>query len=117
MKYNKYGNKKTVVDGIKFDSKKEAAYYQELKLRKRARDIIDFELQPKFTLQPSFKKDGKTIRAITYTADFIVYSDGKTEIVDVKASKFFQTNVFRIKWKMLQYKLRNDEGYTLTLFY
>lgn len=67
---NKYKNKKTQVDMYVFDSAKEAQRYRELKLLERAKQISDLELQPKFLLQDSFKKNGKTYRKIEYVADF-----------------------------------------------
>ena len=76
---------KTVVDGITFDSKDEAKYYEALKIRRYRGEIQNFELQPKFTLVEGFKKNGKTYRAITYTPDFTIYhNDGSVEYVDVK---------------------------------
>lgn len=99
---NKYGNKKTVVDGIQFDSQKEANFYCELKLLKKAGEIKDFGLQEKFELQPGFQKNGKKHRPITYLADFVItYHDGTTEVVDVKG---METAVFRMKQKMFEYK-------------
>lgn len=101
-KKNKYNNIKTTVDGIKFDSKKEADYYCQLKILKRAGEIKDFGLQPRYELQPTFKKNGTTHRAITYVADFvIVNNDGTTEIIDVKG---VETQVFKIKKKLFEYK-------------
>lgn len=82
---SKYLSHKTVVDGITFDSKDEAKYYEALKIRKYRGEIQNFELQPKFTLVPGFKKNGKTYRAITYTPDFVIYNnDNSEEYVDVK---------------------------------
>lgn len=102
---NKYNNQKTIVDGIEFDSKKEADYYIHLKLLKRAGEIKDFGLQPRFELQEGFDKNGKRYRPITYYADFIITNnDGTTEIIDVKSSKTFKTQVYRIKKKMFEYK-------------
>ncbi|NMB06854.1 MAG: DUF1064 domain-containing protein [Tissierellia bacterium] len=102
---SKYNNQKTIVDGIKFDSKKEAEYYCQLKLLKQAGKIKDYRLQPRYELQPAFKKNGKKYRAITYIADFaIINNDGTTEVVDVKSSKTFKTQVYRIKKKMFEYK-------------
>lgn len=81
----KYNNRKIVVAGITFDSKDEARYYELLKEKRAAGLIQNYELQPQYVLQPSFKRFGKTIRAITYTADFLVYhKDGTTEIIDIK---------------------------------
>jgi len=82
---NKYLSHKTVIDGITFDSKDEAKYYEALKIRKYRGEIENFELQPKFTLVEGFKKDNKTYRPITYTPDFVIYhNDGSEEYVDVK---------------------------------
>ena len=70
MARNKYGARKTVIDGITFDSKREAIRYQELKLLERAGEIKDLELQPKYILQPKYCKNGKSIRD-TLTLDTI----------------------------------------------
>lgn len=53
-----------------FDSIRESQRYKELKLLERAGEISNLELQPKFLLQDSFKKNGKTYRKIEYIADF-----------------------------------------------
>ena len=102
MVYSKYRAKKTVVDGITFDSQREGDYYCELKMLRMAGEVIDFERQVTVELQPKFKHSGKTERAIKYIADFVVkYKDGRTVVVDVKGDK---TDVYRIKRKMLLYK-------------
>lgn len=67
---NKYRNKKVQVDMYVFDSIRESQRYKELKLLERAGEISNLELQPKFLLQDSFKKNGKTYRKIEYIADF-----------------------------------------------
>ena len=68
--YGKYHSKKIVVDGIKFDSQKEANYYLELKILLKAGKIKNLELQKEYILQDNFKINKKTIRKITYKADF-----------------------------------------------
>ncbi|WP_079708604.1 DUF1064 domain-containing protein [Paraliobacillus ryukyuensis] len=99
---SKYGNRKVEIDGHKFDSELEARYYQELKLLKKAGEIVDFSLQPRFELQPSFKKNGKTTRKITYIADFkIERHDGTIDIVDIKGHI---TKEFAIKRKLFDYQ-------------
>lgn len=99
---SKYGNKKVTIDGHTFDSKAEARYYSELKLRERAGEILFFRLQPRYRLQDSFEKDGKKHRAINYVADFeIHHCNGSIEVVDVKG---MQTEVFKIKQKMFNKK-------------
>lgn len=96
---SKYGNKGTIVDGIKFSSQKEARRYMELKLMKQAGIVRDFEMQPKYLLQEAFRKNGKLIRAIYYIADFkVTYADGHEEIEDVKGQ--YMTEVFKLKWKI-----------------
>lgn len=105
----KYGNKKTVVDGIKFDSKLEANRYRELKLLEKAGAIKGLELQPKFRLIPTFRKNGKTYRGITYIADFAYYDENERYIVeDVKG---YKTKEYQIKRKLFEYTFPD---YTLT---
>lgn len=75
---SKYNNKKTQIDMYVFDSAKEAKRYKELKLLERAGEISNLELQPRFLLQDSFKKNGKTYRKIEYIADF-KYCQGRQD--------------------------------------
>ena len=49
----------------------ESRRYKELKLLERAGEISNLKLQPRFLLQDSFKKNGKTYRKIEYVADFM----------------------------------------------
>lgn len=101
QKENKYKNIKTVIDDITFDSKKEADYYCQLKILKRAGEIKDFGLQQRYELLPTFKKNGTTYRAITYVADFVIDNlDGTTDVVDTKG---VETQVFKIKQKLFEY--------------
>ena len=44
--HSKYGNRFTIVDGIRFDSRAEADRYRVLRLRERAGEISELELQP-----------------------------------------------------------------------
>lgn len=98
----KYHNKKVECDGIIFDSTKEKNYYCELKVLRRAGEVIDFERQVTFELQPKFRHAGKTERAIKYIADFVIkYKDGRTVVVDTKG---FRTKDYLLKRKMLLYK-------------
>lgn len=81
----KYGNKKITIDGIEFDSKKEAQRYWELKLLQRAGVISGLELQKKYELIPTQRIDGKVVeRAIKYIADFAYIKDGRQVVEDVK---------------------------------
>ena len=104
--YRKYHNKKTVADGIKFDSKLEAERYEQLKILERAGVIRDLELQPEYELIPSFRKNGKTWRRTVYKADFryIPAEDDSYIIEDVKGSTEVITSIFRLKQKLFEYK-------------
>ncbi len=99
MSYRKYGNRKTVVDGIKFDSKAEAERYKELKLLEKAGLIKNLILQPEFLLLDKFKYNGKTERAIKYIADF-KYFDVARGVYVVEDVKGVETEVFKIKRKL-----------------
>lgn len=99
---SKYGSKKVLINGITFDSKKEAKRYYELKLLERAGEITELETQYKFLLQPAFKKNGKTIRAMYYIADF-VYKDTRSGKTIVEDTKGFRTEAYNIKKKLFEY--------------
>jgi Protein of unknown function (DUF1064) len=101
-KKSKYGNKKTEVDGIIFDSQAEAKYYLQLKWLKENKQIKSFKLQPRFRLQDGFSKNGKRFEKIDYIADFEIHNlDGTVEIVDVKGTI---TKEFAIKRKLFERK-------------
>ena len=98
----KYRSQPVVVNGIKFDSRREARRYQELQLLLRAGEITQLQLQKKYTLIPAQKKpSGGTERAVTYTADF-VYIDrtGKETVEDAKGMK---TQQYIIRRKLMLY--------------
>jgi hypothetical protein len=97
----KYRNKKVQIDMYVFDSIAESKRYKELVLLQRAKHIKDLQLQPKFLLQESFKKNGKTYRKIEYIADFMYEEKGKVIIEDVKG---METKEFKIKRKLFEYK-------------
>ena len=108
---SKYGNRKTEIDWIIFESNHEANRYCELKLMDRAHLIKDLQLQRKFVLLGAQKDgNGKIIeRPVTYVADF-VYKDqtGKTVVEDAKGVR---TDVYKIKRKLMLsiYGLRIQE--------
>lgn len=105
---SKYHSKKVIIDGIKFDSKKEGDRYIQLKLLKNAGLIKDLELQKSFQLQPTFKKNGKTYRKISYIADFCYFDIhlGKYIVEDVKG---FKTKEYALKKKMFEYVYKDLE--------
>ncbi len=96
---NKYRNKKVQVDMYVFDSIAESRRYKELKLLEKAGEISNLQLQPRFLLQDSFKKNGKTYRKVEYIADFMYLQDGKNIVEDVKG---IQTDVFKLKHKLFE---------------
>lgn len=99
--YSKYGAVKTKIDGIVFDSQREAERYKELKILEKAGEINHLELQPSFELQPGFECKSKKYRPIIYKADF-AYTEGDTYVVeDVKG---METDVFKLKRKMFIHK-------------
>lgn len=96
---SKYRAKKTEIDGIKFDSKKEAKRYIALKELEKKGNIEKLTLQPRFLLQEGFRKNGKAYRKIEYVADFMYEQDGKLIIEDVKGIK---TDVYKLKQKLFE---------------
>lgn len=102
-KKSKYHAQKTVLDGIKFDSKKEANRYAELKLMERAGLIKGLQRQVRFELIPAFDVDGKHYRPTSYVADF-VYTDTKSGKQVVEDCKGFRTDIYRLKAKMFANK-------------
>jgi len=95
-KRNKYGNTKTVVDGQKFDSAKEARRYQDLKLMFHYGKIGSLYVQPRFPLEVN----GQLI--CTYVADFqyLNLKTLKVVVEDVK-SKATKTPAYQIKKKLM----------------
>lgn len=96
---SKYRAKKTEIDGIKFDSKKEAKRYIALRELEREGSIEKLTLQPRFLLQEGFRKNGKAYRKIEYVADFMYQQDGKLIVEDVKGIK---TDVYKLKQKLFE---------------
>lgn len=121
---SKYGARNTVVDGITFDSKKEANRYRELKMLERAGEICGLRLQVPFELIPAQyeetgevytkgknkgkPKRGKCIeKAVVYYADFVYQNMGSDRIVeDVKGMR---TPVYIIKRKLFRWRYTDYE--------
>lgn len=113
---SKYGAKKCIVNGITFDSRKEARRYQELLLLVRAGVIQELQRQVKFVLIPSqyetyerYGKNGNRLqdgtrlveRECAYVADFVYTEDGKLVVEDVKG---LRTKDYIIKRKLMLHK-------------
>ena len=90
---SKYRNKKTTVDGVKFDSKREAEFYSSLKQLERAGQV--YELQKPYALTVN----GQLV--CTYKADFAFYDaiQKRNRVVDVKG---VATKDFNIKRKLMR---------------
>jgi len=93
---HKYGAKRTWVDGIAFDSKAEAAYYSQLKLRDRLGEVTDVKLQEPFVV---FGPKGQVI--CTWKADFTFWDvkEKRKRVIDVKG---VQTPLFKLKKKLVE---------------
>lgn len=106
----KYNNKKTIVDGEVFDSKKEAVRYQELLLLEKAEAISNLQRQVKFVLIPAQReadtagprggiKKGRTLeKECSYVADFVYRENGRMVVEDTKG---FKTKEYIIKRKLM----------------
>lgn len=92
--YRKYRNKPTEVDGILFDSKKEASRYCDLKLLERHGAISNLELQPEYHLKVG------DIVVCRYSADFRYFDEqsGRLVVEDVKGQR---TDVYKLKKKLM----------------
>lgn len=91
---SKYGNKKTELDGIVFDSKAEAKRYSQLRMLERAGQISDLQRQVKFELVRGVRLYGRSRPAIKYIADFVYNQGGHQVVEDVKG---MLTPVYRLK--------------------
>ena len=115
--YRKYHNKKSIVDGINFDSKKEAKRYEVLKALEKAGVIHNLQRQVKYVLIPAQHeptsevytkgkekgkpKKGKLIeRECAYYADFVYCHNGHIIVEDTKGMK---TPDYIIKRKLMLY--------------
>ena len=99
---NKYGNKKVTVDGIKFDSKKEAKRWFDLKIREKAGEIGGLKRQIPY---PLYGRDGPILtptgRHMVYKADHVYidwHKNGEKVVEDVKG---FKTKEYLIKKAIL----------------
>lgn len=101
LKESKYHNRKVTVDGITFDSLKEASRWQELRLMERAGEIVGLNRQQRIELIPKTK----LYRACYYVCDFIYFDkrENKTIYEDVKGGSF-RTKEYLLKRKLLYWR-------------
>lgn len=90
-------------NGIVFDSVLEMKYYRDVLCPAvESGDVVSYELQKPYELQPKFRHDEKSVQSIKYVADFfIVYKDGHEEVVDTKGCP---DSVALLKRKLFWYK-------------
>lgn len=93
-RWNKYGNTKCNFEGYIYDSKLEADYAQELSLRKKAGDILEWERQFKVSI------DINGYHICNYYVDFRVLE--KDESYTLTELKGMETDVWRMKRKLLE---------------
>ena len=97
MSYNKYGNTKVQVDGIDFDSKKEAARYGVVELLQMGQRISQLQLQVKMDILVN------DMKICAYVADFTYFDEhGKLVIEDVKSEITRKLPVYRLKKKLIK---------------
>ena len=101
-------SKKTVIDGITFDSKTEAEYYEYLKKLEEDKKIYRLRCHPMYVLQEPIERHGKKYKAIKYIADFKYWDDEAqmNVVVDVKG---FAMEDARLKRKLFAYKYPWDK--------
>lgn len=97
---SKYHARKTVVNGIEFDSAKEAKRYTRLRDMEEAGKIRGLRLQVPFELVPDFECNGVKYRGMRYVADFVYVRDGKVVVEDCKG---FKTPEYKLKKKLMAY--------------
>ena len=99
LKGRKYRNQKVTIDGITFDSKREAGRYQELKALASRNLIEDLRHQVPFELAPGvkFSDESRKKPALRYVADFAYKLDGRLIVEDVKSSITAKAAAYRIK--------------------
>lgn len=100
-RYSKYNSKKTVIDGIEFDSRFEAQRWCELRMLEKGGAIHNLRRQVVYELQPGFKKNGVSFRPIRYIADFVYEENGQTVVEDTKGCL---TDEYRLKKKLFEYR-------------
>ena len=108
-KRSKYGNRKVVRDGIKFDSEREAARFGELKVLRAMGKIRDLRLQANFTLVEGYTTiEGERIKPMVYRADFTYERATEPDIAgvvhwlpEVEDAKGMHTQAYELKKKLM----------------
>ena len=100
-------SKKTVIDGIVFDSKTEAEYYEYLKRLEKDKKIHRLRCHPVYVLQDAVERHGKKYKEIKYIADFEYWNEEEQTnvVVDVKG---FAMEDAKLKRKLFVYNYPHD---------
>ena len=103
MRAPKYGNRKVVVDGLTFDSKRESQRWGELQMLERAGHIRDLRRQVAYELVPGvkFTGDKRAKPAIRYFADFVYVEGDRETIEDIKSPASANLQAFKLKRHLL----------------
>lgn len=105
----KYNNKKTIIDNKKFDSQSEGDLYFDLKMQERQGLIKEVKIHAKEELY------AYGVHVCDYYVDFLVYhNDGTKEYIEHK-SQGTVTPAWRIKYKMLEAKYKNDKNIKISV--
>jgi hypothetical protein len=99
----KYNAQPVVIDGIRFASKAEGAYY--MLIRNKPQKVM---IQESFEILSAFKINGKRYSARRYTPDYCFYDGDKlTKVVDVKGGDATLTTDARLRMLlfMIRYKI------------
>ena len=95
-KPSKFLNRKVTVDGLSFDSQKEARRWGELSLLQRAGQISDLSRQVRLPLRVNDQL------ICTFVPDFTYFENGRQVIEDTKSPITRKHPVYRIKVKLLK---------------
>lgn len=103
---NKFNNVKTIYNGIRYDSKREAEKAMELDMLKNGGEVLEWTPHPRYLLIPRYlNSEGKIVRPCYYIPDFWVkYASGAEAVIDIKG---FETPEFKLKKKMFNYRYKD----------
>jgi len=106
VRANKYHARKCTVDGIQFDSRREAERYRELQILKRAGLIRNLERQPEFLILVSTlygKSPRPLVRVGRYRADFrYVDTDTGQLVIEDAKSPATRTTAYRLRKRLVE---------------
>lgn len=111
-KQNKYGNVRQTYQGYNYQSKKEAQKAFELDLMVKAGEIDNW------TRQENIKLMVNGVQVGTYKIDFVVFHNGKIleegvkEYIEIKG---FETSTWRLKWKIFEAMMKDEDKVKLTV--